>query len=213
VSLFSPMWRRRATRHDDRGLESLLTDGFVAIDLETTGLDPRRDAIVEIAAVPFVGGRAREGYVTHVDPERPIPPESTRVHGITEAMVAGAPTASAALVELERVCADHILVGHGIAFDMAMLGRARRARRLRPLTNPSFDTRRLAAALHPDWDRFELDDVAARLGIGVLGRHTAEGDARAAGELLLVLLQNMSRRSIRTVGDLLWFQESVAKGP
>lgn len=204
------MWRRRATRHDDKSLESLLADGFVAIDLETTGLDTRRDDIVELAAVPFVGARPGDGYVTYVDPERPIPPESTRVHGITSDMVTGAPTAVQALIELDGVCADHILVGHGIAFDLAILDRVRHANRLMPLTNPALDTRRLAAALHPEWKRLELDDVATCMGIGVLGRHTAEGDARAAGEILVALVQERRGQTIRTVGELRRLQQTVA---
>jgi len=208
VSLFSPLWRRRPAR-DGRSLESLLTEGFVAVDLETTGLDPRRDDIIEIAAVPFVDGRPQHAYVTRVDPGRPIPPESSRIHGITDDMVVHATTIGEALVKLEAVCGRRVLVGHGIAFDLAMLARARRAHRLPPVVNSTLDIMRLAAALHPDWKRFGFDDVASRLGIGILGRHSAEGDAVAAGELLLALIPEIRDRGIRTVGDLVWLQEAV----
>lgn len=205
------MWGRRVTEHDGKSLQSLLTEGFVAIDLETSGLDPRHDAIIEVAAIHFVEGRPGGGYVTHVDPGRPISPESSRIHGITDDMVAGAPTILEALVGLERVCAGHALVGHGISFDLAILGRERRAHGLAPVTNPSLDTMRLAAVLHPDWERFSFDEVASRVGIGILGRHTAEGDARAAGELLLALLLETRARGVRTVGDLLWLQGTVGR--
>ena len=80
MSLFSSLWRRHPAR-DTRSVESLLTEGFVAIDIETTGLDPRRDDIVEIAAVPFVDGRPQSAYVTRVNPGRPIPPESVASTG------------------------------------------------------------------------------------------------------------------------------------
>jgi len=211
VSLFSPLWRRRPAR-DGRSLESLLTEGFVAVDLETTGLDPRRDDIIEIAAVPFVDGRPQHAYVTRVDPGRPIPPESSRIHGITDDMVVHATTIGEALVKLEAVCGRRVLVGHGIAFDLAMLARARRAHRLPPVVNPTLDIMRLAAALHPDWKRFGFDDVASRMGIGILGRHSAEGDAVAAGELLLALIPEIRDRGIRTVGDLVWLQGAVGQG-
>lgn len=211
MTLFSPMWRRRPREHDGRSLESVLTDGFVAIDLETTGLDPGQDAIVEVAAIHFVGARPGRSYVTHVNPGRPISPESTRIHGITDDMVAGGATIREALVELERVCASHVLAGHGISFDLAILGRERRAHGLTPVTNPALDTMRLAAALHPDWERFSFDEVASRVGIGILGRHTAEGDARAAGELLLALLPETRARGVKTVGDLVWLQGTVGR--
>ena len=211
MSLFSPLWRRRPTAHDERNLESLLTEGFVAIDLETTGLDSRLDAIIELAAVPFVEGRSGRGYVTHVNPKRPIPPESTRLHGITDAMVANAPTVDEALVRLEAVCARHVLVGHGIAFDLSVLARERRARGSGPMTNTALDTMRLAAALHPEWERFGFDEVASRVGIGILGRHTAEGDARAAGEILIALLPEIRIRGARRLSELVWLQETVGR--
>lgn len=197
--------------HDSRSLESLLSAGFVAIDLETTGLDSARDAIVELAAIPFVDGRPQDGCVTHVDPGRSIPPESSRIHGVTDQMVAGAPRLAEALAGLERVCADHVLVGHGIAFDLAVLTRDQRACGRRPLTNPALDTMRLAGALHPDWTHFGFDEVATRLGIGVLGRHTAEGDARAAGEILIALIPEIRALGARTLGEVLWLQGTATR--
>lgn len=209
MSLFASLWRRPRNTRDSRSLESLLSAGFVAIDLETTGLDSARDAIVELAAIPFVDGRPQDGYVTHVDPGRPIPVESSRIHGITDEMVAGAPGLVEALAGLERVCADHVLVGHGIAFDLAVLTRGRRACGRPPLRNSALDTMRLAGVLHPDWARFGFDEVASRLGIGILGRHTAEGDARAAGEILIALIPEIRALGARTLGEALWLQGTV----
>ena len=74
-------------------------------------------------------------------------------------------------------------------------------------TNAALDIMRLAAALHPEWQRFGFDDIAARVGVGVLGRHTAEGDAVAAGEVLLALIPEIIARRLRTVGELIWFQD------
>jgi DNA polymerase III epsilon subunit family exonuclease len=203
---------RRSTEHDTRSLDVLMTEGFVAIDLETTGLDPARDAIVELAAIHFAGGRPGRVYLTRIDPGGPIRPESSRVHGITDDMVAGAPPIRDALVGLEQVCAGHVLVGHGVGFDLAILGRERRANALAPMTNPTLDTMLLAGALHPDWVRQSLDEIAARVGIGILGRHTAEGDARAAGELFVTLLHESRERGVRTVGELAWLQHTVPRG-
>lgn len=204
--IFPRPWRRRHSALDDRSVESLLTEGFVAIDIETTGLDPRRDDVVEIAAVPFINARSQQAYVTRVNPGRPIPPDSSRIHGITDDMVANAPGISEALVKLEEVCRDKLLVGHGIDFDLSVLSRIRQSYRLQPVTNAALDIMRLAAALHPAWQRFGFDDVASRVGIGVLGRHTAEGDAVGAGEVLLALIPEIVSRRLRTIGDLIWIQ-------
>jgi DNA polymerase-3 subunit epsilon len=187
---------------------ALREGGFVAIDLETTGLDPRRDAIVSLAAIPFVAGRPGEALVTLVDPGRPIPAASTAIHGITDSMVGGAPAAGPVVERLGALVAGLPLVGHGVGFDVAIVDRERRAHGLPPLANPALDTRALAAALHPEWADVELESVAPRLGVDVIARHTAEGDAVTAGMLLLALLPALESRGMRTLGDLLWFQRS-----
>jgi len=179
---------------------------FVAIDLETTGLDPRRDAMVSLAAIPFLDGVPAGGYVTLVDPERPIPPESTVVHGLTDGMVRGAPPPEHVLRDVEPVIEGAVLVGHNVGFDVAVLTRARRARGLPRLGNRSVDTGRLAASLHPEWRDFSLERIAERLGVEVVARHTAEGDALTAGRIFVSLLPELEARRVRTVAELLWWE-------
>jgi DNA polymerase III epsilon subunit-like protein len=202
--------RRWSAPGGDVPIEALLDPGFVAIDLETTGLDPRRDAVVSIAAIPFVGGRSEDGYVTLVDPGRPIPAASTRIHGIDDARVAGAPALDEALPRFDATCAGRVVVGHDIGFDVAILARARRSRGLPQPALVTLDTRRLAVALHPSWRRSaELETIAAHLGIAVIGRHTADGDARLSGEILLALLADFRRRGVATLSALSWAQTVV----
>jgi DNA polymerase-3 subunit epsilon len=206
VSWTARLWRRPRPQATGRALASLRAEGFVALDLETTGLDPRRDVTVSLAAVPFVEGVPGAGYVTLVDPGRPIPPASTAIHGITDVMVRGAPGVGEVLAALDILVTHQVLVGHRLGFDLAVLGRARRAVRRPALDGPAIDTMALAAALHPEWPSFGLDEVTARLGIRIEGRHTARGDAVAAGQLLLALLPAIAERGCRTVADLLWLQ-------
>jgi DNA polymerase III subunit epsilon len=183
-----------------------LRQRFVALDLETTGLDPRRDTIVSLAAIPFVGGVAVQGYVTLVNPGRAIPPQSTAIHGLTDAMVRGAPPLDRVLREAEPVFADAVLVGHNVGFDIAVLTRGRRACRLPPLRNPALDTARLAAGLHPEWGDFSLERIAERLGVEVVARHTAVGDALTAGRIFVALLPELEARRLRTLSELRWLQ-------
>jgi DNA polymerase III epsilon subunit-like protein len=204
------MRRRGGTPDVDVPIEALLDGGFVAIDLETTGLDPRRADIVSLAAIPFVAGRPEPGYVTLVDPRRPIPSASTRIHGIDDTQVVGAPTLDEVLPRFDAVCAGRVLVGHDVAFDLAVLAQARRRRRWPEPDVLALDTNRLTVALDPSWHRrAELEIVAADLGIPVVGRHTADGAARLAGEILLALLPEFRRRGIGTVGALAWAQTVV----
>jgi DNA polymerase III epsilon subunit-like protein len=209
VAAWMSRWRSTAAR-DDVSIETLLDPGFVAIDLETTGLDPRRDDVVSIAAVPFVAGRPEPGYVMLVDPGRPIPPASTRIHGIDDARVAGAPALPDVLPRFDATCAGRVLVGHDIGFDMSVLARARRRHGLPEPDVIALDTRRLAVALHPSWrQQAELETIATRLDIPVVGRHTADGDARLAGAILVALLPLLRQRGVTTVRALSWAQTAV----
>ena len=114
------------------------------------------------------------------------------------------------LPRFDAACADRVLVGHDVAFDLAVLARARRRRGLPEPRLVALDTRRLAVALNPSWRlQAELEVVAARLGIPVVGRHTADGDARLAGEILVALLPHFQRRGVSTVGALAWAQTAV----
>jgi DNA polymerase-3 subunit epsilon/CBS domain-containing protein len=206
------VWMRRQLGLPAGGLplDALLDPGFVAIDLETTGLDSRRADVVSLAVIPFVAGRPQPGFVTLIDPRRPIPPASTRIHGIDDGRVAGAPTLDAVFPEVDAACAGAVVVGHDVGYDLAVLKRARRQRRLPEPHTVALDTRRLAVALYPSWrHRAELEMVAGHFGIPVIGRHTAEGDARLAGNILLGLLPEFEKRGARTVDDLVWAQTSV----
>lgn len=200
--------RGRAVPVDDRLLGAAFAD-FVAIDLETTGLDARRDAAVSVAVVPFRGGEPMGGYETLVNPGRPIPAASTRIHGITDDAVRAAPRLDAVLDDLEGLWEDRVVVGHGVAFDLAILAAARRARGQSPMRNAALCTMRLAAALHPGWTDVTLESVAARLGVPVVARHTARGDAVTAGAVMVALLPELARRGHRTVADALWLQNRV----
>ncbi len=203
-------WRRIPAR-EVLTLERLATEGFVALDLETTGLDTRRDSAVSLAAIPFVAGAPQTGLRTLVNPGRPIPPASTRIHGITDAAVAGAPAIAEVLPKLAAACERRVLVGYAVDFDLAVLTRAARAASLPPLPNPALDTRDLAAVLFVHSPATTLESLADRLGVPVEGRHTAAGDAIIAGRILLRLLDELEARGVRTVPDLLLLQRQARR--
>lgn len=203
------LWSRLGrwfTAHHGLPVAALRDVGFLAVDLETTGLDTRRDTIVALAAIPFVSSEPVPGFVTLVDPGRPIPVASTAIHGLTDAMVAGAPSVDRVIGDLDGLFDGRIVVGHGVDFDLTIINRERNLRGLPRLANPALDTQRLAAAICPEWRDYALETVAARLGVEVVGRHTAPGDALAAGRVLLALLPLLERGGVRTVSELMWLQ-------
>jgi DNA polymerase-3 subunit epsilon len=181
---------------DDR---PLLEQDIVVLDLETTGLDPAGDAILSIGAVRIARGQiARDGFFyALVDPGRSIPPASTRIHGLTDRDVAGRPTVEVVLPELAAYCASGIPAGHLAAFDQAFLNPLL-ARQALPTFGPALDTLILATVLFPDWADYNLEAVAQRLGVPVVGRHTALGDALTSAEVLLRQLPLLEARGLRT---------------
>ena len=181
----------------------------VSLDTETTGLNVRRDRLLSVAAVPLHGSRIYRSSLFDrlVNPGSRIPPASTAVHSITDAMTADAPAFSRIAPDLAAFCGERVWIGHNIGFDIAILRREAALAGL-PWREPvGLDTLRLYAALHPDAPDVELDAVAAELGVDVRGRHTALGDALVTAEVYRRLLPLLQGAGVRTLGEALKFAE------
>lgn len=94
---------------------------FVCIDCESTGLDPQSDRIIEVAAVRFTLDNVLEQIDRLVNPECTIPESSIAIHHITQEMVADKPTIKDILPELLHIIGSHIIVGHGVGFDIQLI--------------------------------------------------------------------------------------------
>ena len=191
----------------DRGLLEHRLDelSYTVFDTETTGLEPTAgDRIVSIGAVRIVNGRLlkREVYEQLVDPQRPISRESVRIHGIRSADLTGQPRLGEALPGFHRFCEDTVLVAHNAAFDMRFLELAEPEAGVR-FSQPVLDTLLLSAVVHPELDDHRIEAIAERLGIPVIGRHTALGDALVTGEIFLKLLVLLAEQGIVTLGHAL----------
>ncbi|MGV8967249.1 MAG: exonuclease domain-containing protein [Cellulomonas sp.] len=193
-------WSEASTAWRDRRLSEV---AYTVFDTETTGLDPTLgDEVVSVGAVRVLNGRVlrTETFERLVDPQRPVPAASTAFHGLTAAVLAGQPTIDAVLPAFARYAHDTVLVGHNVGFDLQFL-RLKEVRTGVRLRQPVLDTLLLDAALHPDHDGHSLEAIADRLGVEVVGRHTAAGDALVTAEVLVRLLDLLAQRGVVTVGD------------
>lgn len=200
---FDLLEQNSGTSADDTRLSDLT---YVVFDTETTGLLPHKDEIVQIGAVRVVRGKIVPGEKidTLVNPGMPIPPASTKVHGINDAMVAKAPSADQAVPGFHRFARDAVIVAHNAPFDMAFMHRHGKRLGL-DWPHPVLDTVLVSAVLFGASQTHTLDALCDRLGITIPEalRHTAMGDAVATAEVLCKLLPMLEARGIVTFGDML----------
>ncbi len=178
---------------------------YTAFDTETTGLEPSAgDEIISIGAVRIVNGRMLKNEVFEqlVNPRRALSRESAAIHGIGAEALEGQPVIERVLPAFHRFCADSVLVAHNAAFDMRFLQLKEESAGVR-FAQPVLDTLLLSAAVHPSHTEHRLESIAERLGVRVIGRHTALGDALLTGEIFLKLLPLLAERGVATLGEAL----------
>ena len=133
-----------------------------------------------------------------VNPRRSLPRESIRIHGIQPEVLAGQPGIEKVLRQFHDFAEGTVLVAHNAAFDMRLLQLKEDPTGIR-LVNPVLDTMLLSAALHPAQARHDIESIAERLGIAVIGRHTALGDAMATAEIFLKLIPLLAGMGMATL--------------
>jgi DNA polymerase-3 subunit epsilon/ATP-dependent DNA helicase DinG len=155
---------------------------IVAIDIETTGLDSSKDAIIEIGAVRFKDHRIEDEFSTLLNPGRHIPEFITQLTGISDEMVRQAPRIQDVLEELDAFVADSTILGHNVRFDLSFLQKQRILQ-----YNEVIDTYELASVLLPTASRYNLGALGQLLGIPLPATHRALDDARVTHRVYLSL--------------------------
>jgi len=188
----------QAPELDDRLMSEL---AYTVFDTETTGLDIRDgDEMVALGAVRIINGRLleSESFEQLVKPECILRPDSIRIHGIQPEMLEGQPDVRQALQLFQGFAEGTILVAHNAAFDMRLLQLQEKRTGIR-FENPVLDTMLLSAVVHPFQRKHDIESIAERLGITIMGRHTALGDAIATGEVFIKLIPLLAEMGIRTL--------------
>ena len=169
---------------------------YVVFDLETTGISVLKDEVVEISAVKVVGGEVADEFSTLVNPCMHIPIYASNVNGITDDMVADAPTFDKALEDFLEFAGDHVLVGHNIhTFDMKFICRDALKLFGKTIGNNYVDTLQIAQAYLPGLHHYKLTDLALHYGIGSDGAHRALNDCRMNQKVFECLAKEMANPS------------------
>lgn len=177
---------------------------IVALDIETTGLDAEKDAIIEIGAVRFKGHRVEDEWTTLIHPGRRIPPFITQLTGITDQMILQSPSIQEVLPGLSSFAGGAPILGHNVRFDLGFL---RRYAILR--SNPVIDTYEMASVLLPNAGRYNLGSLTQALGVLTPATHRALDDARATRGVFLRLYEEILAMPLPLLAEIIHQAEGV----
>ena len=184
-------------------LKHLGLSTFVVVDLETTGLDPEKDQIIEIGAIKFVDGEETDQIDELIDPDVPIPEFITRLTGISDNDVHGKPAINEIFPRLINFMEGAAMIGQQVNFDASFLEYQHRKinndffnwentlLRFKYIDNLRLDTLFLARILMPFLDGYKLSELAKHLGFDLENAHRAIEDARATGYVFLELIDRV----------------------
>ena len=190
----------RVVVHGEQDMD-LKSGEIVCFDIETTGLDNRRDLITEIGAVVLRNGEIVDTFNTFADPGRPLSREIIELTGITDAMLQGAPSQAEAINAFLDFAAGRPLAAHNADFDMGFI--AQGCRRMgRPFENASLDSLILAQNLLPDLGKYKLDIVANHLNLPAFNHHRASDDAATVGYMLVPFFKMLDDLGVHTLQEI-----------
>jgi DNA polymerase-3 subunit epsilon/ATP-dependent DNA helicase DinG len=177
----------------------------VVLDIETTGLDPHRDAIIEIGAVKYDGNQIVGKWQSLINPQRAIPPMITQLTGINNRMVASAPLITEKIQDFTDFVGDLPVIGHNISFDMAFLKLHHNFD-----NNPVNDTFEIASVILPSAPRYSLASLVDVLAIKNLSPHRAQEDADATLEVFLRLLGKARVLPAHLIAEIVQSSKNIA---
>ena len=188
--------------------DGLLTEEFVAFDLETTGLNSREDKIIEIGAVVMKDGKEIDRFQTFVDPHQKLQSVTSELTGITDEMLRGAPSIEEILPKFLEFVGDRILVAHNADFDTGFIQTACKNQNL-PYTFTSIDTLALSMVLMTQLKRYKLNLVADALNLPEFNHHRAADDAVTCGLIMSRYMEMLQEKGVERISQINGFVSSV----
>ena len=159
---------------------------YIAFDLETTGLDPMNNEIIEIGALKVRDGKVSERFMEFIKPQELISPAITGLTGISNDMVASARPARSVITDFIDFCEEDILIGHNIIFDYSFT-KCTAAREGLPFEKMGIDTLKIAKKVHPELESKSLSALCEHYKIENKAAHRAYFDALATAKLYQTL--------------------------
>ena len=180
----------------------LLEDAsFVVFDLETTGLNPKDDEIIEIGAVKLKGTELLDTFSSFAKPSKEISPLISRITGINNEMLASALPVKEVLPDFIKFCEGSILVAHNAQFDYGFVRNTIKRLFGGDWEMPCIDTLALAKSLLRI-KSYSLDSIVKKLKLGYFEHHRASEDARVTAEVLKKFFSMAKKRAIHKVSEL-----------
>lgn len=190
-----------------------LLEEFVALDVETTGLKPSRQRVIEIAAIRYRGGQIERSFETLLNPDRAIPEFITRLTTITNEHVRDAPRFADVAQEMVDFIGDSLIVGHNVGFDIGFLNAELGRVDAQALVNERLDTMGMAVRFLQSLRKPSLDRVADAVGLSARHVHRAGGDARLTAEVAIRLVHEGARQGVTSLDQLKASARVIAPRP
>ena len=168
---------------------------YVVFDLETTGLSPDKDTIIEIGALKVIQGKVADRFSEFINPHQKLTQQISELTGITDDMLAGARNLQVVVGDFVDFCEDYVVVGHNLGFDYRFTKMAAEKYHL-PFEHEGIDTLKIAKTVHKDLPSRSLGALCEHYGIINSSAHRAYHDALATAKLyqtLAIILKHRSR--------------------
>lgn len=178
-----------------------LNDTFVVFDIETTGLSPENDKIIEIGAVKIKNGNIIDSFNEFVNPKINIPFNITQLTGITDDMVKDSQDIEHVLPKFLKFVGNSVVVAHNANFDISFIKKNCRDLNIK-FNNSIMDTIPLCKYLFPDLKKYKLNIIAKHLNISLENHHRAVDDAKATGDILLKCFDILKKKDIINLKEL-----------
>ncbi|WP_367566999.1 PolC-type DNA polymerase III [Lacrimispora sp.] len=177
-----------------------MVSSYIAVDLETTGLDPKLDKVIEIGAVRVLDGQIREVYETFVNPHRKLEEEVAALTGISDDQVESAPEIGEVIKAFLEFAGDLPLLGHHVIFDYSFLKRAAVNQSLN-FERRGIDTLKLARRFMPPEEKKNLKAACEYFGVEMNLSHRALADARASHFLYQEMIKHHGEEESSVFGS------------